>query len=166
LKYSSAPSNTTGWIVIGTSLARDTVTTRDGASYKAVSSGVNGLLCSGATYVPRVAAGHQYTLSFWVNTETASRNILPAMVWKPNSDGSGTTISTTTSTVAMSVGAWKYIALTGTAPAGALSAVLTLYVSGVATYYVDEIQFEAGEFATPHIATDGATKTRVATRHG
>lgn len=65
--------------------------------------------------------------------------------------------------------AWQRIVSTVAISAGDLAGQLRVVATGIESgesIYVDDVQVEAGATATPYIATDGATKTRVATRHG
>lgn len=98
-----------------------------------------------------VAAGQAYAGSLWLRPNATARSSSAAIRWL---DSTGATLSTTTGTASTETGAaWKQYTVTGTAPAGAVSARLIANVTSPANaevHFVDDLQVEPGSTVTTY----------------
>lgn len=154
-------TNTTGWSAdVSRVLASSEGLTAKHGDYigkTTTGSGAN-QSCSGFT-VAGLSAGIIYTVQRWFYRSEASAQLTFRV---RNAANNGSLAS---QDIPLSVG-WHFLTLTFTADGTSHIVNVNRVPASVIEFYTDAFQFEAGTFATPYIATDGATKTRVATRHG
>jgi uncharacterized coiled-coil protein SlyX len=146
-----------GWSVAGTytSAVVQNLISYDGNQGKSQRLNVTGLTTSvyadvkTATGVEaQVTAGKAYTLSAYVN---ATNNIFQHRMYIQFRDSGGSVLSTPTSALFTSTGTWTRLTLAGTAPAGAVDAVVYLRTFGATTtasvagnIFWDMVQLEVG----------------------
>lgn len=102
-----------------------------------------------------VVGGASYSITSWVSRSAggdASLGLLQRVIWY---DATGADISGTNGTASVSVlGTWSSISTTGTAPANAVSARVTYWLTNTATtavntVYITALQMERAATATP-----------------
>ncbi|MFT4076840.1 MAG: hypothetical protein QM647_15045 [Asticcacaulis sp.] len=124
---------------------------------------------SGAAYYPAVTAGVTYTWSAYVLATATVQHRLYIQF----RNSSGTVLSTPTSALTAATGDWLRMSISGTAPSGAVEAILYLRTYGLTTtaatasVYWDRAQFEQGSSATgwrDNKLADAAALTALTTR--
>ena len=153
-----AETNLTGWpFGADTTLTRSQEQAVYGVSSFKLVAGTSGIARHPYTVTPLTT----YTKQCQVfRTETARAFTLQARNHDNTLDIASVVIPT--------VLGWNYVTLTYTTLAGQTTGHFRLFGDngGLVTLYMDGAQVEPGSIATPYIHTDGAAKTRVATRHG
>jgi RHS repeat-associated protein len=164
-------SNATGWQALSVALSRDATVSKFGtASLKVITDGTQQFEAArfdnGGSRVP-VTAGRDYTFSGWIKGTTGQQLVLDAYWYDSGGSyitagwgyGSGQSPFTLN-------GSWQYYSATETAPTGATT-VLPMFetvVQGVQTFWVDGVQLEQNDVATPYAETDGDPTSRAVAR--
>jgi hypothetical protein len=154
-------TNSTNWVAKGAATrARSTLQAKFGTtSQKVDTTGAAGDGVGDPGGSVPASASLVYTLSVWVYSLTA---IQFTINWSNYTSGMAF-ISNSQGTQAHGGTGWERLILTATTPA--TTAFIGWWIDNfnfpqAFTYYVDGVQFEQGEFATPYIETNGATVTR------
>lgn len=92
-----------------------------------------------------VLAGTDYVVSCQHKSPSSAGNITLSIKWY---DGTGTFISTASSTASPSINAWTLVQKTSTAPSTAVYATVTIAYSAAGTYYVDQVCVQPGTTAS------------------
>jgi hypothetical protein len=153
-------TNTTGYSLVSSTIARDTTTAKTGsASLKVTTTNTNlsGVTRDGAStsaFPINITSSADYTFSLYARRATAgSCTMRLAITWL---NSSNSTVSTSTSTATLNSTGWQRFSLTATSPATAARASLSFQVSpaaGVFDFYTDGWQLERG--TTVSAFTDG-----------
>ncbi len=170
LANSGFETNTTGWADGGnTTLSRSTERARSGAaSGKSVMDATNAgeNACAAITATAPSAGPHVWVPWLYIPTAWSGGAIaIDTSGWAGISPADGTNFNANMELRDQ----WQRVEALVSVAGGDLSGQVRVVATGIVSgefIYIDDAQFEPGSFATPHIATDGATKTRVATRHG
>lgn len=105
-----------------------------------------------------VTAGQTYTFSCYVRNGS-TRSIYPAIEWKTGSGNNGTTTGTAT---VLPGNVWTRISVTGTAPAGTVTATVTCYTGSTGavgdTFWTDGFQLEQKPYPTSFITGSRAAE--------
>lgn len=102
-----------------------------------------------------VTAGKAYTFSVYVRSNTETRSYSPTITWRDSDTAAGNVVSTTTGTsVSCTLNTWARVTVTGIAPVGAKSAVISVYTTTATTAgnsaYFDSAMFEESDIAYPY----------------
>lgn len=158
--------NVTSWSTTAATISQDATKVHSGSfAAKVVPSGT-----ATQSYISSeniaVTTGTQYTVSVWVWLTTAVTNGFTCSIDWFNS--TSTYLSTTSSSVSVSAGAWTQVSNTFTAPAGAaygnLSAVLIGSPPATNIFYVDDATFSKVNPTIVFSSTDG--KVNLVTQSG
>jgi hypothetical protein len=88
-----------------------------------------------------VIVGTQYTVSCQVKSPSSAGNVVMRVDWF---DGTGASISSSTTSSVSANNTWKTLSNTATAPTGAVYAGLCLTSNNAGTYYVDQVCMQQG----------------------
>lgn len=155
-------TNVTGWVASGgASFARSTAQAHEGAASGLLTpdgSTANPTVENTASAAGPVTVGQQYSAGVWVYSPTGYPTVNVSINWYT---GANAFISTTAGVdTAAPAGAWKFLTVTGTAPATAAKATVRVREAGTPlvsnALYVDEAVLYAGSGAGPVPA--GATR--------
>lgn len=102
-----------------------------------------------------VTAGKTYTFSVYVRSNSETRSYSPSIAWRDSDVAAGSQISVTTGvTTSCALNTWTRVSVTGVAPVGAKSAVMSVYTTTATTAgntaYFDSAMFEESQIAYPY----------------
>jgi len=161
-------SSITTWGPVGTTITRDTTTSKFGSgSFKTVanSGGANqgiAFLGTGTSGHIPASASTTYTFSVWLKGNTGGEALGIAIGWY---DSGGIAISSSAQSITVTNG-WARYSITATSPVGTASVYVNVadQNSATVTWFSDGAQFEQKPMATPYVETNGAAATRNAAR--
>lgn len=153
----------------GATVARSTTLARSGVGSMAITSTATLMVVAShpSTASPTVVPGQAYTGSFYVNPGALSGRTAQAQIqWYNDANGPISSILSTPVTIASNT--WTRIWVTGTAPAGAKSGRVNVYLDGTVTgdvYYVDDAMLHMGAAPIDYADGDSTGWAWAGTRH-